>query len=213
MKRRPRGGDLRPDRAFQRPGIRFQNILPDSGLRRAVAHAGRISGTGKLTNDQRVYRIMRKLKSTEINVIRSGVACVQELQLRGFGEDTAAVGSKVPNQIVQYRPFILPGVLIDLCDHKGHSEPFNETEKVLDRPVLEDMQPPQNADQTAPGRIRFFASLVKNKPVPSFLFRHPCRVFITDQTRHETIPQGEVMTFNGGEPFQFSAGSPDDFRR
>ena len=67
-----------------------------------------------------MHCIVREFQCPEINVVAAGVACVQQLQFGGFGEDAAVVRSEVADQRMENLPFVVPRVLVD--DHTSGSE-------------------------------------------------------------------------------------------
>ena len=168
------------------------------------------TGTGQLPDQQRIDGVVGKLQSAEINVVAAGIGSVQQFQFRGFGKNAAAIRPEVPDQAVKDLPFVVPGVLVDFRNQERHPEPFNETEQILDGPVLEAVEPGQDTDQTGPGRIGFLAELVENKPVTRLVFRHAVRELVADQTGNEAVPEREMVSFDSGEAIQTAAGSPDD---
>ena len=188
----PRCGYPGADGRFKRPGVGFEDILPDRGLGVAVAHAGTVGGTGQLPDQQRIDRVVGEFQGAEIDIVAAGVGSVQQFQLGRFGEDAAAVGTEIADQTVEDLPFVVPGVLVDFGDQERHPEAFDETEEILDGPVLETVEPGEDADQTGPGRIGFAAGLVEDETVARFLFRHPVGKFIADQPGDETFPQREM---------------------
>ena len=212
MEHDPGSDDLRSDTGLQRTGIGFKNILTDLSLCRAVAHSCGISAACQLTDQKRINGIMGKLQCFEIHIVAAGIAGIQKLQFGCFCKDAAAVGTEIADQTVQDFTLVIPGILIDFGNHKRHTEAFNKTEQIFERPILKAVQPGKRADKSAPCRITFFAELMDDKTVFCLFFRHSVGIFIANQLRRKAVAQSKMMRLDTEKSGNISTGSPDDFR-
>ena len=211
LKPRPRGGDLRADRRFDRAGVRFEDVLPDGRLRIAVAHPGGVAARSELPDQQRVNRVVAELQRPEIDVVAAGVCRVEQLDLGRIRENAAAVRPERTDDPLQHFALVLPGVLVDAGDDERHAEPLDEAEQVFERPVLQAVQPGQHPDFAAARRIRPPPVLVNDELIRNEL--HPVRKFLRHEARNHAVAQREAVRLDGLKPLDRAALFPDDFRR
>ena len=206
----PRRNDLRVDGRLDCPCIGFEDVLSHGALRVSVAHPGGIRGRCELTDQERVDGSPGEFQDAEIHVVAASVGGVQELDFGVFGEDAAAVGTEGADQVVQDGALAVPCVLIHLGDHEGHPEALDEGKQVLDRPVLEDMQPGEDPDFALSRRVRLRAELVEDKTV--WLLGHAERTVGRDQTWDDAVPKREMPGIDRTEAEKTAAFSPEDLR-
>ena len=206
----PRCRNLRTDRRFQRPRVRLKNILPDRALRPAAAQPLTVRRACKLTDQRAVNRFARIVEQPEID-IALGIRRLKQRDIRRIGDDSAAGGTELPDHLMQFYKLLLPCLPVDFRKHERHAVTFHERKQILDREILEHMQPCKRADQPRPRRVLFFLETVDHKLVRRQL--HAVRELVANEARNKTFPQREMPCVHGFETAETAARRPDDFSR